>query len=78
MPPQVPAAVTVTDSRKARGAEYGNLTKSLVIDTPFQVLSSDIRYIRTGEGFDYLCQVRDVFTNTVLASCQAENMKRSW
>ena len=36
----------------------------------------DISYIRTGEGFDYLCQIRDVYTNTVLASCQTENMKK--
>lgn len=67
---------SLTDSRKARGDEYKNLTKDLVIDRPFQVLSSDISYIRTGEGFDYLCQIRDVFTNTVLASCQAEKMKK--
>ena len=67
---------SLTDSRKARGDEYKNLTKDLVIDKPFQVLSSDISYIRTDEGFDYLCQIRDVFTNTVLASCQAENMKK--
>jgi putative transposase len=40
-----------------------------------QVLSSDISYIRTGEGFDYLCQLRDVFTNTVLASTQDKTMK---
>ena len=67
---------SLTDSRKARGDEYKNLTKDLVINAPFQVISSDISYIRTGEGFDYLCQIRDVFTNTVLASCQAENMKK--
>ena len=67
---------SLTDSRKARGDEYKNLTKGLVINRPFQVLSSDISYIRTGEGFDYLCQIRDVFTNTVLASCQAETMKK--
>ncbi len=67
---------SLTDSRKARGDEYKNLTKDLEINTPFQVLSSDISYIRTGEGFDYLCQIRDVFTNTVLASCQAENMRK--
>jgi len=46
---------------------YKNLTKDLDIDHPFQVLSSDISYIRTGEGFGYPCQVRDVLTNTVLA-----------
>lgn len=67
---------SLTDSRKARGDEYKNLTKGLEIERPFQVLSSDISYIRTGEGFDYLCQIRDVMTNTVLASCQAENMKK--
>jgi putative transposase len=67
---------SLTDSRKSRGAEYKNLTKGLEIERPFQVLSSDISYIRTGEGFDYLCQIRDVYSNTVLASCQAENMKQ--
>ena len=67
---------SLTDSRKARGDEYKNLTKELEITRPFQVLSSDISYIRTGEGFDYLCQIRDVYSNTVLASCQAEKMKK--
>ena len=66
----------LTDSRKARGDEYHDLTKGLRITAPFQVLSSDISYIRTGEGFDYLCQIRDVHTNTVLAACQAQNMKK--
>lgn len=67
---------SLTDSRKARGDEYRNLTKGIKMTAPFQVLSSDISYIRTGEGFDYLCQIRDVHTNTVLAACQAENMKK--
>jgi len=43
---------SLTGSRKARGDGYANLTRSLQIDAPFQVLSSDISYIRTGEGFD--------------------------
>lgn len=67
---------SLTDSRKSRGDEYKNLTKGIEITRPFQVISSDISYIRTGEGFDYLCQIRDVCSNTVLASCQAENMKK--
>lgn len=65
---------SLTDSRKARSDEYKNLTKDLEITEPFQVLSSDISYIRTGEGFDYLCQVQGALTNTVLASCQMKTM----
>ncbi len=67
---------SLTDSRKARGDEYQNLTRDLAITGPLQVISSDISYIRTGEGFDYLCQIRDVQTNTVLASCQTAHMKK--
>ena len=33
-------------SRKARGDGYANLTKDIQIHTPFQVLSSEIRYIQ--------------------------------
>ena len=66
---------SLTDSRKARSDVYKNLTIGLEINKPFQVISSDISYIRTGEGYDYLCQIRDVKTNTVLASCQSETMK---
>lgn len=66
---------SLTDSRKARSDEYKNLTVDIKITEPFQVLSSDISYIRTGEGFDYLCQIRDVMTNTVLAEYQSETMK---
>lgn len=66
---------SLTDSRKARGDEFKNLTKDIEITEPLQVISSDISYIRTGEGFDYLCQIRDVKTNTVLAFHQSDTMK---
>jgi putative transposase len=66
---------SLTNSRKARGDGYVNLTKDLRIDTPFQVLSSDISYIRTGEGFDYLCQIKDVKSGIVLAESMSERMK---
>jgi putative transposase len=66
----------LTDSRKTRDDSYKNLTVGLVITRPFQVLSSDISYLRTGEGFDYLCQIRDVYTGLVLGSCQDSNMKK--
>jgi putative transposase len=65
----------LTDSRKACRDEYKDLIKDLAITQPFQVLSSDISYIPTGEGSYYLCQIRDVMTNTILAECQSETMK---
>ena len=65
---------SLTDSRNARDGCYQNLAKNLIIDRPFQALSSDITYIPTGEGFDYLCQIRDVYTNTALSKCQQERM----
>jgi len=66
---------SLTDSRKARGDDYENLVKDLEITEPFQVLSSDISYIRTTEGFEYLCQVRDVVSGIVLAHKMADHMK---
>ena len=66
---------SLTDSRKARGDGYANLTKDLQIDTPFQVLSSDISYIRTGEGFDYLCQIQDVKSGIILEESMSDHMK---
>lgn len=66
---------SLTDSRKARGNGYSNLTKGLEITEPFQVISSDISYIRTDEGFGYTCQIRDVVSNVVLAESMADNMR---
>lgn len=65
---------SLTNSRAARKDSYNNLTQDLIIDAPFQVLSSDITYIRTGEGFEYLCQIRDVFSNVVLGVSQSSRM----
>lgn len=66
---------SLTDSQKARGEGFDNLVKDIKITEPFQVVSSDISYIRTGEGFGYICQVRDVASNLVLAESMADNMK---
>jgi len=64
----------LTDSRKARGDGYANLLRGREIARPFEALSSDISYIPTDEGFDYLCIVKDIATGTVLATCQRERM----
>ncbi len=67
---------SLTDSRRARSDEYINHLLGLKICRPFQALSSDITYIRTDEGFDYLCQIRDVFTNVVLGYSQQSRMTK--
>ena len=66
---------SLTDSRRARGEEYRNLISKQEITMPFQVLSSDISYIRTKEGFEYLCQVKDVQSGVILAYSMSERMK---
>ena len=66
----------LTDSRKARGAGYPNLLRGREITKPFEALSSDISYIPTGEGFDYLCQIKDILSGQILASCQYESMTK--
>lgn len=66
----------LTDSRKARGNGYENLLRGREITLPFEALSSDISYIPTDEGFDYLCQIKDIRTGIVLAACQQERMTK--
>ena len=66
---------SLTDSRKARGDGYANLTRNLRIDAPFQVRSSDVSYIRINEEFDYRFQIKDVKSGIVLTESMSEHMK---
>lgn len=66
---------SLTDSRRARGDEYRNLLKSAEITGPFQAVTSDISYIPTDEGFDYLCTIKDL-TGVVLAEKMSERMTK--
>ncbi len=65
---------SITGSCRARGDEYVNLVNDLGITEPFQVVSSDISYIRTMKGFEYLCTVKDIASGIVLADSMAEHM----
>jgi putative transposase len=66
----------LTDSRKARGDGFPNLLRGRKFTKPFEALSSDITYIPTDEGFDYLCQIRDVCSGVILASQQQARMTK--
>ena len=66
---------SLTNSSASRGEGYANLVRGMEIDRPFQVISSDISYIRTDEGFAYLCQIRDVASGMILAAGMSDHMK---
>lgn len=67
---------SLTDSRKARDDSYINHAKGLEVDRPLKLITSDISYIRTKEGFVYLCAVRDAFTGVVLSHTCSERMTK--
>lgn len=66
---------SLTDSRNARDNTYPNMVRGLEITEPFQVITSDITYIKTGEGFEYLCKIKDVVSGVVLGESMMEHMK---
>lgn len=66
---------SLTDSSAARDDSYVNLVKDLEITERFQVLSSDISYIPTAQGFDYQCNIIDVYSKEVVGTAQRSNMK---
>ena len=66
---------SLTDSRNSKGKEWPNLIRTMKSFEPFQVLTSDISYIGTAEGFEYLCKIRDIASGIVLAYTMADNMR---
>jgi len=64
-----------TDSRHSFRV-YGNLVKDLEIVRPHQVLVSDMTYIRTDEGFLYLCLVMDAFSRAIVGHDCSDTLER--
>jgi transposase InsO family protein len=58
-------SVRTTDSRHHLRL-YPNLAASLVLTAPHQLLVADLTYIRTLEGFMYLCLVTDAFSRMIV------------
>lgn len=63
--PKPRKSARTTDSRH-RFAVYENLAGGLELTGPHQLLVSDITYIRTDEGFMYLCLVMDAFSRAIV------------
>lgn len=55
---------------------YANLLKDMVLSGPHQALVSDITYIRTEEGFLYLCLVMDAFSRAIVGYDCSDNLER--
>jgi putative transposase len=69
-------ARSLTDSRNSRGAGYDNLIKDECFDKPRQAMCSDITYLKSGEGWLYLCVVKDIISGEILGEATSSNMKK--
>ena len=67
---------SLTDSRKARGEGYPNLVRGMANHGMQQVISSDITYLKSGEGWLYYCIVKDVSTGEILGESYSERMTK--
>ena len=68
---------SLTNSKKAQGAGYPNILRDHYFPiVPRMGLSSDITYLRTGEGFLYQCVIKDILTGEVLGEHMADRMTK--
>ena len=67
---------SLTGSRKARGEGYPNLVRGQTLDMPYQAVCSDITYLKSGEGWLYLCTVKDIVSGEILGESTSANMKK--
>ena len=63
-----------TDSRH-RFALYPNLAKDLSPTAPHQLLAADLTYLRTREGFMYLCLVMDAFSRAIVGYDSSDSLE---
>jgi len=66
---------SLTDSRKSRGDGFPNLVKDQFFDKPYQAVCSDITYLRSSEGWLYLCSVKDIVSGEILGEATSDRMK---
>ena len=66
----------LTDSRKTRGEGYPNLVRGRTFDRPYQAVCGDITYLKSGEGWLYLCAVKDVVSGEILGEATSATMKK--
>ena len=68
---------SLTNSKKARGDGYPNILRDQEFPIAARMgLTSDITYLKTGEGFMYHCVIRDIVTGEVLGDHMADRMTK--
>jgi len=68
---------SLTNSKKARGEGYPNILRDQEFPIAARMgLTSDITYLKTGEGFMYHCVIRDIVTGDVLGDHMADRMTK--
>ena len=67
---------SLTDSRRARGEGYPDYIKGQVFKMPYEAVCSDITYLRSVEGWLYLCSVKDIVTGEILGEATSERMQK--
>lgn len=67
---------SLTDSRKARGDGYPNLVRKQTFTSPRTAVCSDITYLKSGEGWLYLCMIKDIVTGEILGTATDKRMKK--
>ena len=67
---------SLTDSRKSRGEGFPNLVKGNVFELPLQAVCSDITYLKSGEGWLYLCAVKDIVSGEILGEASSDRLKK--
>jgi len=65
-----------TDSRKSRGEGYPNLVRDQLFHRPYQAVCSDVTYLKSAEGWLYMCMVKDIVSGEVLGEATGNNMKK--
>ena len=63
-------------SKNARNLNLPNLVRGNSFDLPYQAVSSDISFVLTGEGFLYLCAIKDIVTGEILGHATSGNLKK--
>ena len=67
---------SLTDSRKSRGDGYPNLVRKQEFAMPRMAVCSDITYLKSGEGWLYLCVVKDIVTGEILGTATDERLQK--